>query len=532
MYAETTNFKNVDLARIILTSNALTEHIKRVYFQVQAWYGSQGQDETLDPLEWGWELVNGELSPVTMTQEAGPEEILGKISCSCKTDCGTRCGCRRTKDSNSTIDDDPELTGREIVDELKNKFDNTSKWSEKLQILSVLPSSWSIEKIVNTFGASSYIVRKVKQKVKQDGILFIPDSNKEKYPFEKKGFSKCASLKPAECVLAGASGTHVVCVCLIHENFKLLFHGAKLDKLKLRDDSQPLSSYRDCMKMFICQEPTENCYFGTCTHCPGSIKLRTILENLFTDNFLDELKCNQWTQVDRCSLETIIKSTDDFVDFFIESIPKVLQHDFIAKQQAEYFQTVKSNLEVGQILVVADFSENYSFLLQNSVQGEYWNNTQATIHPFACYYKSIDGNESKVIPLRLIIVLENLTHNTTAVYSFQEELTSFLKTKVPNITKIIYFSNGAASQYKNRYNLVNLLYHKEDFKIPVEWHFHVTSHGKGPSDGLGGLIKRLLTRSNLQKEADQQIQTPEEMCKWGQDNLPGVYCRFVSNNKI
>ncbi|CAH0556525.1 unnamed protein product [Brassicogethes aeneus] len=315
------------------------------------------------------------------------------------------------------------------------------------------------------------MVRKVKQKVKQDGILFIPDSNKghpllknteervqefsevkisvenylakkiinlcengqrvqkqkrlilgnlteiyerfrEKYLFEKIGFSKFASLRPAECVLAGASGTHVVCVCLIHENFKLLFHGAKLDKLKLRDDSQPLSSYQDCMKMVICQEPTENCYFGTCTHCPGSIKLRSILENLFTDNFLDKIKCNQWTQVDRCSLETIIKSTDDYVDFFKESIPIVLQHDFIAKQQAEYFQTVKSNLEVRQVLVVADFSENYSFLLQNSVQGVYWNNTQATIHPFACYYKSIDGNKSKVIPLSLIIVSDNLTHNT------------------------------------------------------------------------------------------------------------------------
>ncbi|CAH1107708.1 unnamed protein product [Psylliodes chrysocephalus] len=93
MYAEASNNKKVDLARIIPTE--LTEHIKRVQFQVQAWYGSQGQDETLDPLEWGWEFVDGELSPVTMTQEAGSEEILNKISCSCQTDCGTRCGCCR-----------------------------------------------------------------------------------------------------------------------------------------------------------------------------------------------------------------------------------------------------------------------------------------------------------------------------------------------------------------------------------------------------------------------------------------------------
>ncbi|CAH1101628.1 unnamed protein product [Psylliodes chrysocephalus] len=75
------------------------------------------------------------------------------------------------KDSNSTIDDDPELTRREIVEELKHKFDNTSKWSEKLQILSVLPSSWSIEKIVNTFGASSYMEVELIKTHSTTGIL-------------------------------------------------------------------------------------------------------------------------------------------------------------------------------------------------------------------------------------------------------------------------------------------------------------------------------------------------------------------------
>ena len=44
------------------------------------------------------------------------------------------------------------------------------------------------------------------------------------------------------------------------------------------------------------------------------------------------------------------------------------------------------NLKVGEILVNADFSENYSFVLQDASQGFHWNNTQATIHPFVAYY--------------------------------------------------------------------------------------------------------------------------------------------------
>ena len=35
----------------------------------------------------------------------------------------------------------------------------------------------------------------------------------------------------------------------------------------------------------------------------------------------------------------------------------------------------------------------------------------------------------------------------------------------------LYFSDGAASQYKNCKNVVNLCHHEEDFGISAEWHF-------------------------------------------------------------
>ena len=45
---------------------------------------------------------------------------------------------------------------------------------------------------------------------------------KEKYPEAKVGRSKFFQLRPKWCVFAGTSGTHVVCVCKYHENFKLI----------------------------------------------------------------------------------------------------------------------------------------------------------------------------------------------------------------------------------------------------------------------------------------------------------------------
>ena len=49
----------------------------------------------------------------------------------------------------------------------------------------------------------------------------------------------------------------------------------------------------------------------------------------------------------------------------------------------------KFNLQPGVFQVIADFSENYSFVLQDEAQGFHWNNSQATLHPFVVYYTEL-----------------------------------------------------------------------------------------------------------------------------------------------
>ena len=59
---------------------------------------------------------------------------------------------------------------------------------------------------------------------------------------EKIGFSKFPELRPQHCVLAGASGTHAVCVCTIHQNVKLMMIGGKIADLSAYDHI-PLKKY-------------------------------------------------------------------------------------------------------------------------------------------------------------------------------------------------------------------------------------------------------------------------------------------------
>ena len=121
-------------------------------------------------------------------------------------------------------------------------------------------------------------------------------------------------------------------------------------------------------------------------------------------------------------------------------------------------------------MVCADSSENYAFVLQDAAQGFHWNNAQATLHPFVAYFR--DSHTSVINHLNFVVISECLHHDTVAVHLFQKKLISFLKGRLSSIpTKIIYFSDGATFQYKNRKNFINLCNHQADFGIQAEWHF-------------------------------------------------------------
>ena len=49
---------------------------------------------------------------------------------------------------------------------------------------------------------------------------------KECHPDRKISFTKFSQLHPKECVLAGTSGTHSVCVCTVHPNVQLMMAGS------------------------------------------------------------------------------------------------------------------------------------------------------------------------------------------------------------------------------------------------------------------------------------------------------------------
>ena len=68
-------------------------------------------------------------------------------------------------------------------------------------------------------------------------------------------------------------------------------------------------------------------------------------------------------------------------------------------------------------------------------------------------------------------------HDAISVYVFMKQVLFYTKEKI-EVTRVYYFSDGAASQYKNKFNFINLTHHEKDFGFPAEWHFFTTSHRK------------------------------------------------------
>lgn len=335
-------------------------------------------------------------------------------------------------------------------------------------------------------------VRKHEQKRLVLGNLReIYEEFKKENPSIKIGFSKFAELRPKQCVLAGSSGTHTICVCTYHQNMKLIFENCSIAVLT-KDSSTQLSNCYDAMALMVCKDPNSKCYFSECTNCPGITKVKEILVESFGRSEIDEITFKQWVSTDRTNLLTITISIDEFIEEMCKQLERLLCHDFIAKQQSSYLRSLKNQLDEGEFVVICDFAQNYAFVAQDAAQGFYWNNEQATLHPIVIYYRS----EGKLEHQSICIISDCMKHDNTAVYLFQTVLLKYLKSKY-TVKKIFYYSDGAPQQYKNRNNFINLYYHFENFDAKAEWNFFATDHGKGACDGVAGTVKGPASRAIL-----------------------------------
>lgn len=458
-----------------------------------------------------------------------------------------------------------------LLDELIKKCQEVTL-KEKVQILTLAPKSWSIKKTAEEFKVSTRTVRDARKfevlampNKKRGNVLsevtkecvknFFEDDEfsricpgkkdyvtvradgdkiqmqkrlllcnlKEMYKAYKErnqpkiGFSMFCHLRPKWCVTVGSSGMHSVCVCIIHQNVKLMIAGSNI-----------VGDYKTLIKRCVCDMESKECMLHRCEECPGEGALKEYLADFYKDNNPEEIiEFKQWLQTDRHTLDRKQLSIEDFVNELSSKIWNLSNHHYISKHQSSHLRAIKDKLKIGELVILMDFSENYNFVVQDAVQGFHWENSQATLHPFAVYYV-----EEKLQCASICIISDCLRHDTVVVHISLVYVIEYLKKLVGEIKYIYYFSDGSVAQYKNYKNFINLCHHEKDFGMPAEWNFFATSHGKSPCDGIGGVIKRQAARTSLQRPLENQILTPYDLFSYCNSNISGIKTFYIPKEEV
>lgn len=321
------------------------------------------------------------------------------------------------------------------------------------------------------------------------------------------GYTLFKQLRPKQCVFTGDASAANICVCMYHQNTELLVEA--LQRSGCFENLTQKQLLTTLTTKMVCSKATDSCHLRDCEHCDGSEMVTYVAQELDCKG-VSSIDFTLWVTSPHCELIQLTEETDPFLDRLKMQLNKFVTHEFKVEKQLGFIKNAKSNLIPNkQVMVQLDFAENYTCFVQNAIQSHYFGAPTVTIHPFVIFYKT--SEDADVQSFNFVVISEVKSHNTVAVYAFQKRLINAIKAKLPDVEEILYISDGCAEQYKNKNNFKNLCCHEKDFGIRAEWHFFPTSHGKGPSDGIGGIIKRMARDISLRGTV---INNAEQFFKW------------------
>ena len=316
----------------------------------------------------------------------------------------------------------------------------------------------------------------IKQKVQ---VRYLTSSLMEVYALFKSdhsgvkiGKSKFAELRPKHVLLSNKI-PHNVCLCKYHENFI-----SAAEALHKCCASFPRYS-QDLPGKLVCNPGNRQCWFNQCEKCKDGKRLVELLNEL-------ESQMVTWfvwkNDKDGRLCKTVEEGTSgDLVTYIVAIFPHFIEHCYVKRQQAAAHKQQREEIlsSADSALVQIDFSENYTCVQQDEIQSAHWQQKQVSLFTAAVWHSG------KLHPI--VLVSDNLSHAKDTVIAYVSSVLQQLSQSVKNVN---IWSDGPASQFKNRYVAAAIQALQKKHCFDIKWNFFATSHGKGPVDGIGGSVKR------------------------------------------
>lgn len=307
------------------------------------------------------------------------------------------------------------------------------------------------------------------------------------------------------------------CLCVYCENFYLMLK-ALATYLHLKDIS---NLEEKILASIVCSTENLVCVFKECEKCPSENTIDLKVINLTEDDNSEEITYSHWEKADLVQKTAIIQ---DFLITLRKVAIDILLHKKIKDIQRTAIKESKvlAKTSSSQLVLHVDFAENWSILLQNEVQSAYWSKKQISVFTAVCYYGK-DENRSYAV------VSDDTTHDSAHALMAMNAILKNLKEKCEKeFSEIVTVSDGAGSQFKNRYQF----YEFRNAKEQRSWLFSATGHGKGACDGVGGLVKHYASDHNLRKDVVSFIRNAEDFANYVQNYTSAINILVLHQDEL
>lgn len=299
------------------------------------------------------------------------------------------------------------------------------------------------------------------------------------------GKSKFAELRPKH-VLLSCQTPENVCLCKYHENYILA-----VNALSKNCNDIPGYDKNFLTKTGLCEAPTTSCWYDKCTKC--KTMMQSELEKatcLIKDR---EISWYEWKEENGRLRKVLLKGTVSMLCEHISKMtPQFKEHSYIKREQAQRYNQDRIDCmssDCNFALLQVDFAENYTCVSQDEIQSYHWVQPQVSLFTVSLWFHQKQH--------AIAISSDNLHHNKDTVIVYIDRIL----TEIPeDVKEVRIWSDGPASQFKNRFIANSLPIMEKRHNLKITWNFFATSHGKGPVDGIGGALKRRVRNLVMRRE--------------------------------
>lgn len=236
-----------------------------------------------------------------------------------------------------------------------------------------------------------------------------------------------------------------------------------------------------------------SCLMGECSAC-GVDKLLEICPEEENGNHIVKWKRFEKTVIGgydatgvvKKRIQEVFKETTsvEFLQYLKPNLQKFIKHNYVACWQDSQCHLAMETIPEGVLISHVDFSENYTFAVQDEIQSMYYHSYQVTIMVHITYRRNPDfvedGDFPKLIKAAHFWISDDREHDTLFVQFCFIQHWEWLQSQGVTPREHWVFSDGCSSQFK----ACRPMYFVSRYPgltggCQMKWSYFGTGHGKG-----------------------------------------------------